>query len=130
MGLQSVEEEKGLQPRVGAATATAQVKGAAVTAVGACHDALGTGLEAGYSCCRYKEKGLDGGPPKRRRFDAKNKNKIIELSDLEGTDRFVWFNSWTTDSTSLILVLPISSLNDRTGSMIGQQSDRSIRTRL
>ena len=49
--------------------------GGAVTTVGACRSALGAGLEASDNCCRYKEEGLEGGPPKWRRFDAKNKNK-------------------------------------------------------
>ena len=66
----------GLQSVVEAATATAQVgegKRGAVTAVGACLDTLGVGLEAGGSCCKYKEEGLEGGHPKRRRFDVEKK---------------------------------------------------------
>ena len=65
-----------LQPGVEATTATAQVeegKRGVITAVGACRDTLGVGLEAGGSCCKYKEEGLEGGHPKQRRFDVEKK---------------------------------------------------------
>ena len=82
--------------------------------MGACRSAfgaLGAGLEAGDNCCRYKEEGLEGGPPKWSCFDTKKK-KLIKSSSSERTNQFVQFIARTTGLINPIPVQPISGLID------------------